>query len=50
MGQSYPEFKRFVGYAIRSLAEVIPCLYKAKMHNYNSEEQFTVNYKLRFCV
>lgn len=28
--QSNPEFRRFLGYAIRSLAEVVTCLYKAK--------------------
>jgi len=30
IGQSNPEFKKFIGYAIRSLAEVVTCLYKAK--------------------
>ena len=28
--QSNPEFKKFMGYSIRSLAEVVTCLYKAK--------------------
>ena len=28
IGQSNPEFKRFMGYAIRSLAEVVTCLHK----------------------
>ena len=32
--QSNPEQKRFLSYAIRSLAEVITCLYKAKRRNY----------------
>jgi four helix bundle protein len=30
IGQSNPEFKRFIGYSIRSLAEVVTCLHKAK--------------------
>ncbi len=29
IGQSNPEFKKFTGYSIRSLAEVITCLHKA---------------------
>jgi len=28
IGQSDPEFKKFLGYPIRSLAEVVTCLYK----------------------
>ena len=28
--QSKPEFRKFLGYAIRSLAEVVTCLHKAK--------------------
>ncbi|WP_373493741.1 four helix bundle protein [Aquiflexum sp.] len=30
IGQSNPEFKRFLGFAIRSLAEVVTCLHKSK--------------------
>ncbi len=33
IGQSNPEFKRFMGYAIRSLAEVVTCLHKAFRKN-----------------
>ena len=33
IGQSNPEFKKFIGYAIRSLGEVVTCLYKAKKHS-----------------
>ena len=29
IGQSNPEFRKFVGYSIRSLAEVVTCLHKA---------------------
>ena len=30
IGQSNPEQRKFMGYAIRSLAEVVTCLHKAK--------------------
>ncbi len=38
--QSKPEFKRFMGYSIRSLAEVLTCPYKAKNRQYITEERF----------
>lgn len=38
--QSNPEFRKFLGYAIRSLAEVVTCLYKAKYRKYISDEIF----------
>ncbi len=38
--QSNPEFRRFLGYAIRSLAEVVTCLHKAKRRAYISEVDF----------
>src|SRR5690606_21060040 len=44
IGQSNPEFKKFIGYAIRSLAEVITCLHKAKRRKYVSEGEFFVHY------
>ena len=37
IGQSNPEFKKFIGYSISSLAEVVTCLHKAKRRNYMSE-------------
>ena len=43
--QSNPEFKRFLGYSIRSIAEVVTCLHKAKRRTYLSEEQFAKMYK-----
>lgn len=46
--QSTPEFKRFLNYAIRSIAEVITCLYKAKRRNYISEEKFRILYEKAF--
>ena len=36
--QSNLEFRRFLGYSIRSLAEVVTCLYKAKFRNYISQK------------
>lgn len=42
--QSNPEFRRFLGYSIRSIAEVVTCLYKAKYRNYITEEVFTELY------
>lgn len=43
--QSNPEFRRFLGYAIRSLAEVVTCLYKAKRRAYISEVDFDKFYQ-----
>jgi len=44
IGQSVPENKKFVGFAIRSLAEVVTCLHKACRRNYVSEEVFNKHY------
>src|SRR4030066_979261 len=44
IGQSNPEFKKFIGFAIRSLAEVVTCLHKASRRNYISEEEFREHY------
>lgn len=38
--QSNPEFKKFLGYSIRSLAEVVTCLYKAKYRKYIEKVEF----------
>jgi four helix bundle protein len=46
--QSTPEFKRFLNYAIRSIAEVVTCLYKAKRRNYISIEKFDFLYAKSF--
>lgn len=46
--QSISEFKRFLNYAIRSLAEVVTCLYKAKRRNYISNEKFQMLYDTSF--
>lgn len=39
-GQSNKEFRKFIGYSLRSLAEVVTCLHKAKRRNYLNEEEF----------
>jgi four helix bundle protein len=39
-GQSNPEFKKFLGYAVRSGVEVIGCIYLAKKRNIISDENF----------
>jgi four helix bundle protein len=48
IGQSNPEFKKFISYAIRSLAEVVTCLHKASMRNYIHEEEFKNHYDYAF--
>ena len=40
IGQSNPEQRKFIGYAIRSLAEVITCLFKAKRRQYIKKTKF----------
>lgn len=40
IGQSNLEQKKFVGYSMRSLAEVVTCLHKAKRRKYITEGQF----------
>lgn len=46
--QSSVENRKFLGYSIRSLAEVVTCLYKAKYRNYVSEEIFNEKYQKCF--
>jgi four helix bundle protein len=48
IGQSNPEFKKFIGFSIRSLAEVVTCLYKASKRNYISEEEFREHYEYAY--
>lgn len=45
--QSNPEQRRFLGYSIRSLAEVVTCLYKAKNRKYINDVTFKKKYD--FC-
>lgn len=42
--QSVPEFRKFLGYSIRSLAEVVTCLHKAERRKYISIEIFNKLY------
>jgi four helix bundle protein len=48
IGQSNPEFKKFIGYAARSLAETVTCLHKAKRRKYITEAEFNENYEFAF--
>jgi four helix bundle protein len=48
IGQSNPEFKKFIGFSIRSLAEVVTCLHKASRRKYISEEEFKTHYEFAF--
>lgn len=47
-GQTNPEYRKFMGYAIRSLAEVVTCLYKSQKRNYISGVQFKTHYEFSF--
>jgi four helix bundle protein len=46
--QSNPEFKRFLGYSIRSTSEVATCLHKANRRNYITQPQFDAYYNATF--
>ncbi len=46
--QSQAEFQKFLGYSIRSLAEVVTCLYKAKNRKYISDKEFEELYDFSF--
>jgi len=48
IGQTNPEFKKFMGYTIRSLAEVVTCLHKAKRRKYITEQEFDKHYNASF--
>lgn len=48
IGQSDPEFKRFIGIAIRSLAEVVTCLHKASRRKYLTDKEFKELYDFAF--
>ena len=45
-GQTNPEFKRFLGIALRSDVEVVGCIHLAKRRNIISEDDFNKVYKL----
>lgn len=46
--QSNAEFNRFLGYSVRSLAETVTCLHKAKRRNYITQEIFDKQYNGAF--
>ncbi|WP_395053888.1 four helix bundle protein [Flavobacterium sp.] len=46
--QSNAEFNRFLGYSVRSLAEVVTSLHKAKRRNYIEELEFNKKYEIAF--
>jgi four helix bundle protein len=48
IAQSNPEFKKFLVYSIRSLAEVVTCLHKSKRRNYIDLVQFEKLYSESF--
>lgn len=48
IGQSNPEQHKFIGYSIRSLAEVVTCLHKAKLRNYINDKEFNNKYEFSF--
>jgi four helix bundle protein len=48
IGQTNPEFKKFMGYAIRSLAEVVTCLHKAQSRKHISQDEFFVHYEFAY--
>ena len=48
IGQSNQEQKKFLGYSIRSMAEVVTCLHKAKRREYISTFDFDHYYQESF--
>jgi len=46
--QSNAEFRRFLGFSIRSIAEVVTCLHKANRRKYITETEFRKNYSEAF--
>ena len=44
-GQSNPEFRRFLGMALRSAIEVVTCLYLARRRNLVEQSEFDLFYK-----
>jgi len=48
IGQTNPEFRKFLGYSTRSLAETVTCLHKAVKRKYISHEEFESHYEFAF--
>ncbi|GMQ29718.1 four helix bundle protein [Algoriphagus confluentis] len=49
-GQSNKEFRKFIGYSLRSLAEVVTCLYKTRRRKYLSEADFSNFYTQAYAL
>lgn len=49
-GQSNKEFRKFIGYSLRSLAEVVTCSYKARGRKYLSEADFSNFYTQAYAL
>jgi four helix bundle protein len=49
-GNSNLEFRKFLGYSMRSVAEVVCCLFKAKRRSYINEETFNALYSEAFIL
>jgi four helix bundle protein len=49
-GQSQNEFRKFIGYSLRSLAEVVTCLHKAKRRKYLTESEFSSFYTQAYAL
>ena len=49
-GQSTKEFRKFIGYSLRSLAEVVTCLHKARRRKYLSEAEFSNFYTQAYAL
>ncbi len=45
-GQTNPEFKKFLGYSLRSAIEVVGCLYLAHKRNLIDNDQFNKFYEM----
>ena len=48
IGQSNLENRKFIGYSIRSLAEVVTCLHKARRRQYLTNEEFIERYEYAY--
>ncbi|TNF43045.1 MAG: four helix bundle protein [Cytophagales bacterium] len=49
-GQSTKEFRKFIGYSLRSLAEVVTCLHKARRRKYLTEAEFSNFYSQAYAL
>lgn len=49
-GQSNKEFRKFIGYSLRSLAEAVTCLHKARRRKYLAEADFSNFYTQAYAL